>query len=287
MDRERRFGSLGRLYGPAALARFRAAHVCVIGIGGVGSWIVEALSRSAIGTLTLIDLDHVAESNINRQVHADSSTLGKAKIEAMAERIAAINPECKVNLIDEFVDPANVAELISPGRFDVVVDAIDSVKAKVALIVHCRAHGIPLLTIGAAGGQVDPTRVRVDDLAFTQHEPLLARVRKKLRAAHGFPRHLKTRFGIDAVYSEEPLVYPAEVCEVGADGTTNGVTGLNCAGFGSVVAVTGVFGFVAAAQVLRRLAAQADGAPAAISGTPAGPGSDVSAVGAAQPVAAN
>jgi len=254
IDHERRFGALGRLYGPAALDFFGRAHVCVIGIGGVGSWVVEALARSAIGHITMIDLDHIAESNINRQIHANGATLGQAKIVAMAERIAAINPRCVVEQIDEFIEPDNLDALIVPGRFDYVVDAIDNVKAKVALIVYCRAHGIALVTIGAAGGQIDPTRVRVDDLAFTQHEPLLARVRKRLRAAHGFSRHIKTPFGIDAVYSEEPLIYPAQACEADAG---QGVTGLNCDGFGSVVAVTGVFGFVAAAHVLRALARSA------------------------------
>lgn len=284
IDFQRRFGGLARLYGAEGLARLTRAHVCVIGVGGVGSWVVEALARSAVGTLTLIDLDHVAESNINRQVHANDHTLGAAKIGAMAERIAAINPLCVVHQVDEFIDPENVAALVPPGRFDYVIDAIDNVKAKVALIVHCRDQGIPLLTIGAAGGQMDPTRVRIDDLAFTEHEPLLARVRKRLRKAHGFSRNLKQRFGIAAVYSDEPLRYPDEVNGVCAiDGSnavdgdddmepaavaagtaasdaadapaaTPGVTGLNCAGFGSVVAVTGVFGFVAAGHVLRVLA---------------------------------
>lgn len=258
IDRERRFGALARLYGAPALERLRCAHVCVIGIGGVGSWVVEALARSAVGQLTLIDLDHVAESNINRQVHACAATLGQAKVIAMAERIAGINPECVVHQVEDFIDADNIAALIGSGRFDYVVDAIDNVKAKVALIVHCREHGVPLLTIGAAGGQADATRVRVADLAFTQHEPLLARVRKKLRAAHGFSRHIKTRFGIDAVYSDEPLVYPDASCAVPEAG---GVTGLNCAGFGSVVAVTGTFGFIAAGHVLRQLLA-ANTAPA-------------------------
>lgn len=262
IDHERRFGAIGRLYGPAALERFGRAHVCVVGIGGVGSWVVEALARSAVGQLTMIDLDHVAESNVNRQVHANDATLGQAKVIAMAERIAGINADCVVRQLEEFVDPGNLADLIPPGRFDYVVDAIDSVPAKVALISHCARQNIPLLTIGGAGGQLDATRVKVVDLAHTEHEPLLAKVRRRLRTEHGFPRNIKTRFGIDAVFSDEPLIYPDAACatdfpegEGGEAAEVSGVTGLNCAGFGSSVAVTGVFGLIAAGHVLRRLAA--------------------------------
>ncbi len=259
IDYQRRFGGIARLYGQAALERFGRAHVCVVGIGGVGSWVAEALARSATGHLTLVDLDHVAESNINRQIHALDGTLGQAKVAAMAERIAQINPCCVVTCIEEFAEPDNLDVLFPPGRFDYVIDAIDSVKAKVALIVHCRQHNISLLTIGGAGGQIDPTRVQVKDLAHTEHEPLLARVRKRLRTQHGFPRNIKMKFGIDAVFSDEPLIYPtdseAEACAVDPmQAEEEGITGLNCAGFGSTVAVTAVFGFVAAGHVLKRLA---------------------------------
>lgn len=258
IDFERRFGGIARLYGAPALQAFRDAHVCVIGVGGVGSWVVEALARSAIGKITMIDLDHLAESNVNRQVHALTGTLGKAKVEALVERIAQINPYCKVTGVEEFIDADNVAQLIVPGRFDYVIDAIDDARAKTALIVHCRERQIPLLTIGSAGGQIDPTRIDVCDLSRTEQEPLLARVRKNLRIRHGFPRGKKNKFGIDAVYSTEPLRFP-EACDIDVeDAEQAGVTGLNCAGYGSAVVVTAAFGFVAAAHVLRKLASLPD-----------------------------
>ncbi len=262
IDFERRFGGIARLYGAPALQAFRNARICVIGVGGVGSWVVEALARSAVGHITMIDLDHLAESNVNRQVHALTDTLGKAKVEALAERIAQINPYCMVTGIEEFIAADNVAELIVPGRFDYVIDAIDDARAKTALIVHCREQQVPLLTIGSAGGQVDPTRIAVCDLSRTEQEPLLARVRKNLRIRHGFPRGTKNKFGIDAVYSTEPLRFP-EACDIGDDAEPAGVTGLNCAGYGSAVVVTAAFGFVAAAHVLRKLAAQASPGPQA------------------------
>ena len=261
IDFERRFGGVARLYGATALERFKNAHVCVVGVGGVGSWVVEALARSAIGRLTLIDLDNVAESNINRQIQATSETLGKAKVSALAERIAQINPYCKVREVEDFVTPENLDEMIGAHQFDYVIDAIDSVKAKTALIAYCRQHAIPLITIGAAGGQTDPCKIEIRDLSRTEQEPLLALVRKRLRQNYGFPRGSKSKFGIDAVFSMEALTMPetAEVCEVDAAAATGvaGVTGLNCAGFGSSIVVTASFGLAAAAQVLRHLAADA------------------------------
>lgn len=258
IDVDRRFGGIARAYGASALSAFRAAHVCVIGVGGVGSWAVEALARSAIGRITMIDLDHLAESNVNRQIHALTDTLGQAKVAALTDRIAQINPICEVTAIEEFIDADNVAALVTPGRFDYVIDAIDDARAKTALIVHCREHQIPLLTIGSAGGQTDPTRIAVTDLARTEQEPLLKRVRKNLRLRHGFPRGTKVKFGIDAVYSMEPLRLP-EVCAVEegeAGDAAAGVTGLNCAGYGSAMVVTASFGLVAAAHVLRKIAAK-------------------------------
>ncbi len=252
-DLERRFGGIGRLYGAPALARFRAAHVCVVGVGGVGSWAVEALARSAIGELTLIDLDNVAESNINRQIQALSNTIGQAKIDALAERIALINPACKVHLVEEFVAPDNLAQMIGEARYDYVIDAIDSVKDKAALIAWCRTRAIPLITIGSAGGKTDPGKIEVRDLARTEQEPLLKMVRKRLRSQYGFPRNIKTKFQVDAVFSMEPLTLPLDEasCEIDADG----VTGLNCAGFGSSMVVTATFGMLAAGHLLRQLAA--------------------------------
>lgn len=259
IDFERRFGGIARLYGAEALARFRSAHVCVIGVGGVGSWVVEALARSAIGHITMIDLDNVAESNVNRQIHALTDTLGKAKVVALAERIAQINPYCKVSEVEDFISADNLDDMICARGYDYVIDAIDSVAAKTALIAYCRTKGIRLITIGGAGGQIDPTKIEIRDLCRTEQEPLLAKVRKRLRAQHGFPRGTKNKFGIDAVFSTEPLRFPetGEACEIDADDNNSGITGLNCAGFGSAMVVTASFGLVAAAQVLRKLAAEA------------------------------
>jgi tRNA A37 threonylcarbamoyladenosine dehydratase len=256
IDFERRFGGIARLYGDAGLARFRASHVCVIGVGGVGSWVVEALARSAIGRITMIDLDNLAESNINRQIHALTDTLGQAKVSALAQRIAQINPYCQVTEIEDFVSADNLDEMIGSRAYDYVIDAIDNVRAKTALIAYCRAHGIKLVTIGGAGGQVDPTKIEVRDLCRTEQEPLLAKVRKRLRAEHRFPRGTKNKFGIDAVFSTEPLRFPEieEACAIDDD-ERSGVTGLNCAGFGSAMVVTAAFGLVAASHVLNKLAA--------------------------------
>ena len=259
VDFARRFGGIARLYGERALERFRAAHVCVIGVGGVGSWIVEALARSAVGHLTLIDLDNVAESNINRQLQALSSTIGMPKIEALKERIAQINPSCRVTLVEDFIDPENIETMIAGKGFDYVVDAIDGVKSKAALIAYCSAKKLPLIVIGGAGGQLDPTRIEVRDLARTEQEPLLKKVRKILRAQYGFAKGEKNKYHIDAVFSMEPLRYPdaGDACAIDA----NGVTGLNCAGFGSSMVVTATFGMVAAGHLLRKLADAANAEP--------------------------
>jgi tRNA A37 threonylcarbamoyladenosine dehydratase len=253
IDYERRFGGVARLYGAPALERFQQAHVCVVGVGGVGSWVVEALARSAIGQITMIDLDNVAESNVNRQIQANTDTLGKAKVTALSERIALINPYCRVTEVEDFVTPDNLDAMIGAPKFDYVVDAIDSVKAKTALIAYCRQHAIALITIGAAGGQTDPGKIEIRDLSRTEQEPLLALVRKRLRQNYGFPHGTKNKFGIDAVFSMEALTMPEtpEACEVDAN---NGITGLNCAGFGSSIVVTASFGLAAAAKVLRSLA---------------------------------
>ncbi|WP_273034455.1 tRNA cyclic N6-threonylcarbamoyladenosine(37) synthase TcdA [Massilia timonae] len=269
VDFARRFGGIARLYGERALERFRAAHVCVIGVGGVGSWVVEALARSAVGHLTLIDLDNVAESNINRQIQALSSTVGMAKIEALKQRIAQINPFCQVTLVEDFIDVENIPAMIADKNVDYVVDAIDSVKPKAALIAWCSANKMPLVVVGGAGGQIDPTKVEIRDLARTEQEPLLKKVRKILRAQYGFSRGEKQKYHIDAVFSMEPLRYPdaGDACDV----DPNSITGLNCAGFGSSMVVTATFGMVTAGQVLRRLA-EAANAEAALeaSAVPAG-----------------
>ncbi len=249
-DDDRRFGGVARIYGVEGLQRLEAAHVAIVGLGGVGSWVVEACARSGIGRLTLIDLDHVSISNINRQSHALDSTVGAAKVQVMQRRVADINPGCVVDGIEEFVDADNLAALLPAGRFDFVVDAIDHVRAKTALIAHCHATGTALITAGGAGGRTDASRVRVADLAHTLQEPMLAKVRKNLRTHHGFPRNVKKPFGIPAVFSDQPLRGNEATLLVDREG----MTGLNCAGFGSLVSVTAVFGFVAAGLLVDRLA---------------------------------
>lgn len=253
VDAERRFGGVERLYGDGAGARLAAARACVIGIGGVGSWAAEALARSGVGGLTLIDLDHVAESNINRQIHALDATLGQAKVLAMAERIGGINPQARVDTVEEFVTPENVGDLLD--GFDVVIDAIDNVRAKVAIAVHCRARRMPLVMAGGAGGKRDPARIRVGDLALTEQDPLLSKVRARLRREHGYPREPGRKFGIEVIYSDEPLRYPAASCEAG-----RGPQGLACAGFGSSMAVTASVGLFMAARGLERLLRAGKGA---------------------------
>lgn len=255
IDFERRFGGIARLYGEAALARFMNSHVCVIGVGGVGSWAVEALARSAIGYITMIDLDNVAESNINRQIHALTETLGKAKVSALSERIAQINPLCRINEVEDFIAPDNLEVMIGAHRFDYIIDAIDDVRSKAALIAFCKERSFSLITIGSAGGQTDPTKIEIRDLSRTEQEPLLAKVRKRLRAHYGFSRGIKNKFGIDAVFSTEPVLppKPEQACDR-EPSRSGGLTGLNCAGFGSTMAVTASFGLVAASHVLRKLA---------------------------------
>ncbi len=248
-DLERRFGGVLRLYGADGLVRVQAAHVAVVGVGGVGSWAAEALARSGIGALTLIDLDMVAESNTNRQIQALGDHYGRAKVDVMAERIRGINPNCQIKTVEEFVTPDNTAELLHPA-LDYVVDAIDQVKVKAAMIAHCRRSHLAIVTAGAAGGQFDPTRISTADLARTEQDPLLSKVRALLRREYGFTRKPSEKFGITAVYSSEPLRYPerSSSCEANA-----GPAGLNCAGFGSSVCVTACFGMVAAAHVLREI----------------------------------
>lgn len=249
-DPARRFSGTTRVYGAEALRRFADAHVAVVGIGGVGSWAAEALARSAIGRITLVDLDMVAESNVNRQVHALDGEFGKAKVSAMAQRIRTINPNCAVVEIEDFVTPENVRTLFD-GGLDYVIDAIDQVRTKAAMIAWATRRNIPLITSGGAGGQTDATRAAVTDLAFTVQDPLLARVRSLLRKQYGFTRQAKKKFGVPAVYSSEPLRYPEHdaLCE-----QPSVPSGLHCAGFGSSVCVTATFGLLAASTVLTHLA---------------------------------
>lgn len=251
-DFGRRFGGIARLYGDKVLQGLRGSHVCVVGIGGVGSWTVEALARSGVGRLTLIDMDHIAESNVNRQIHALSAHLGRAKVEAMAERVAGINPECVVVCRDAFVEPGNLETLIST-RFDFVIDCADAYRTKAALVAYCRRNRIRVITVGGAGGQVDPQKIRIADLSRTEHDPLLAKTRRLLRKDYGFTANPRRRFDVPCVYSQEQPRYPAEggaICHERPPG--GGTTGLGCAGFGSVTTVTATFGLFAASYVLAR-----------------------------------
>lgn len=254
-DYELRFGGIRRLYGARAAVSFRQAHVVVVGVGGVGSWAVEALARAGIGKLTLIDLDDVCVSNVNRQLHALDGTIGRPKVEVLAERCRAIHPDIEVVADTAFVTPTNLAERI-PDDADHVIDAIDSVVAKAALIAWCKRRKLALTVTGAAGGQTDPTRIRVADLTRTEHDPLLAKVRARLRRDFGFSRNPKRRFGVECVYSDEQLVYPGSDGEVCLQKPQHGqATRLDCAsGFGAATFVTGSFGFAATSRVLARLA---------------------------------
>lgn len=247
VDHERRFGGVARLYGEEGAQRLRQAHVCIVGIGGVGSWSAEALARTGVGRITAVDLDMVAESNTNRQIHALGDIYGKAKVTAMAERILEINPACQVNCIEDFITPENVAEILNQ-EFSVVIDAIDQMRAKAAMVAFCCQQNLPIIVAGAAGGQLDPTQIRVTDLSQTIQDPLLARLRSILRRDYGFPRDGKKKFGVSAVFSTEPLRYPNKDASCEAE---HGPAGLNCAGFGSSVCVTSAFGMAAAAQAIK------------------------------------
>lgn len=240
-DLERRFGGLRRLYGPAGYAAVRAARIAVIGLGGVGSWAVEALARSGVARLVLVDLDHVAESNINRQVQALGSTLGMAKAEALRRRIAEIHPDCEVLCVEDFAGPDNWPGLL-PAPVDLVIDACDQGAAKLALAGWSLHGGTPLVCVGAAGGKQRPQAVEMADLAEVTHDPLLASLRQRLRKA-GAPR--SGRIGLHCVFSREPVAAPQGDAACSTDGT------LNCAGYGSAVTVTATFGLVAAAEALR------------------------------------
>ena len=248
-DLERRFGGLARLYGTEGAAKIRAAHVVVVGIGGVGSWAAEALARSGVARLTLIDLDHIAESNINRQIHALGSTLGQSKVQAMRERIADINPDCDVRCVEEFADPANwpgVAGLDLNNDVS-ILDACDQVKAKTTMAAWALQHKVSFITVGAAGGKRHAHKVEIDDLALTTHDPLLAQLRYRLRKEHGAARQGK--MGTSCVFSRESVIQPA----TNAD-TPQTDNNLNCHGYGSVVSVTATFGICAAGWLLDKIA---------------------------------
>ncbi|HEY6513487.1 MAG TPA: ThiF family adenylyltransferase [Burkholderiaceae bacterium] len=250
-DLERRFGGVRRLYGDAGYRRLRAAHVAVVGLGGVGSWAVEALARSGVAALTLIDLDHVSESNINRQLQALDGTLGMAKAVALRERIAQIHPACEVHAVEEFVEPGNWPALLQGRHVDGVIDACDQVRAKQAIVEWSLQSGVPAVCAGAAGGKRAAQQVEVADLADVTHDPLLAALRQRLRKAGAAPR--SGAIGVRCVFSREAVTRPgAAACDADAppaDGS------LNCHGYGSSVAVTATFGMVAAGELMLRIAA--------------------------------
>lgn len=278
-DLDRRFGGLARLYGIVGARRIRAAHVVIVGIGGVGSWAAEAVARSGVARITLVDLDHIAESNVNRQAHALSTTLGQAKVQAMRERIALINPACQVDGVEEFVEPGNWPDMLGMGddlqtavreKRLAVIDACDQVKAKTAMAAWALRHKVVMISVGAAGGKRLAHKVDIEDLALVTHDPLLAQLRYRLRKEHGGAR--KGNIGVACVFSREPVMQadallalnarqspddaePAGASEAAA--TVEQTDGsLNCHGYGSVVAVTASFGFCAAGWVLGKLAGQ-------------------------------
>jgi len=245
-DRSRRFGGLDRLYGEGTRVALHDSRVAVVGVGGVGSWVVEALARSGVGEITLIDFDQVAVSNVNRQIHALDSTLGKAKVHALEERIRDIHAACRVTAIEEFLTEDNVRQLIPEGAFDAVIDACDNARAKAALIAHARKHQIPLIVCGAAGGKSNPLNLRVADLGRVTNDALLSRVRNLLRKEFQSPPGNSGKFGVACVYSEESS-RKGETCTTGD---------LSCSGYGSVVTVTAPMGFAAAALCMEQILAK-------------------------------
>ena len=250
-----RFTNIARLYGQEPAKQIKQLHICVIGLGGVGSWAVEALARSGVGKLTIIDYDTIAPGNINRQLHSLGSTIGIKKNRAMAERIADINPDCQTEVIDDFVTVDNVREYINPDRgYDYVIDAIDSIKFKAAIIYCCRRNKIPVVTIGAAGGLTDPTMIKVKDLSRTYNDPLAAKVRSRLRDEYGFSRNTKRYFGIECIFSSQQQLYPRQDGTVGHD--KPGIHGvhLDCQfGYGSASHVTATFGMIAVSRIFHKL----------------------------------
>ncbi|UOO82603.1 tRNA threonylcarbamoyladenosine dehydratase [Uruburuella testudinis] len=251
----RRFGGIARLYGNETLQRFAAAHVCVVGVGGVGSWAVEALARSGIGRLTLIDLDNVAESNVNRQLHALTDAFGKAKVTALHERILQINPACRVTEIEDFVTPENLADLFSDG-FDFIIDAIDQVRVKAAMADYFVRRRQPFVLSGSAGGQKNPALIQTADLSRVTHDPLLANLRYTLRKRHGFPRDTAKKMRVPCVYSTENITPPqtADACACAADAAPQG---LSCAGYGASMLVTATFGLYCAQAAIDHIGSRA------------------------------
>ena len=261
IDLDRRFGGINRLFGEAAPTRLAEAHVAVIGIGGVGSWAAEALARSGVGALTLIDMDHVSESNINRQLHALTETVGQSKIAAMAARIAGINPSCRVTQCDDFVNAENVQACLFE-QYDVILDCADQAPAKIAMILHARQRHTPIVVCGGAGGKIDPLALRAGDLSEALNDALLAKLRSTLRRQHGFPRASDAagkprkrvpKMGVTALWFDQAVILPEQWAGGG---------GLACAGYGSIVTVTASMGMAAAHRALALIAEQPNVKPA-------------------------
>lgn len=274
-DYSLRFGGITRLYGVHGASILKQANFCVIGIGGVGSWVAEALARNGVGKITLIDLDDICTTNVNRQIHALTATIGMSKVEVMCERILQINPECSVNVIEDFVTVENLGTLLngspsdqpdSSQPFDFVIDAIDSVDIKTRIIAFCRGRKLPIITIGGAGGQIDPSKIEITDLSKTYQDPLLAKVKNQLRREFNFPgadlkKASKRKFSVDAVFSTEQLRYPSdvndgEVCLAKPDTSAEGNASmrLDChSGFGATTHVTATFAFFAVGRAIDKL----------------------------------
>lgn len=258
-DYTQRFGGISRLYGTAACQHLSQAHVMVAGIGGVGSWTAEALARTGLGKLTLIDLDELCVTNTNRQIHATSNSFGRSKVRVMAERIRSINPQIELVEIEAFFSERNAEELLAPG-IDLVVDTIDVIRPKVQLLAGCHARGIPVITCGAAGGRRDPFQIQHTDLARTHRDALLLQVRKHLRTDFGFPAggNKPKKFGIPALFSPEAPVFPQSDGEVSVTRPVGHPSGLRCdAGYGTATHLTGSFGFFAASMAIDLLLATA------------------------------
>lgn len=250
---QRRFGGLARLFGSSGMAALRRAHVCVVGLGGVGSWAVESLARSGIGQLTLVDMDDVCISNVNRQIHALQGELGRPKVEVLTRRVLAINPECVLHPLHCFFLKSNARQILETP-FDAVLDAIDSPSLKCLLIASCRDLGIPIVAVGGSGGRQDPTAIQVTDLAFSSGDRLLQEVRKKLRRDYGFPRG-DSAFGVECVVSVEPPVFPTNAGCVSTSRAEAADLRLDCSsGFGTASFVTGAFGLVGASRIVQRVA---------------------------------
>lgn len=255
----RRFSGVARLYGEAALSNFSKARICIVGLGGVGSWAAEALVRSGIGYITLIDMDDICLTNTNRQIHAIQPDIGELKTAVMARRLKQINPECRITIIDDFVSKDNITDYFSTHAetcFDYILDAIDNARDKAALIAYCKRHKLKLITVGGAGGQKDPTQIQIADLAKTIQDPLAAKVRQRLKCDYGINKNSRGKLGIPCIYSTEQLVYPqADGLGCSLKKNALGKRQMDCSsGFGAITTVTATFGFVAVSYILDKIA---------------------------------